>query len=488
MTVRWFGLALILFVLPFCKSEEEEYVLTLDANNFTEAVNRHPFIVVEFYAPWCGHCKHLAPEYEKAAASLKSHDPPIVLAKVDANDEINKALASEYDVKGFPTLKIIRNGGASIQEYKGPREADGIVEYLHKQAGPASAEIKSAEEAASLIGDKKVFIVGVFSNFQGEEFANFTTVTEVLRSDYNFGHTVDATVLPLKDSPVNPPTVRLFKPFDEQFVDSQDFNVEALRQFVEEASMPLVARLDKDPGNHPTVIKFFNRPEPKVWLFLNFSADYVDSFKSTYEELAKSYKEKGLRFILADLEASQGALQYFGLQAEDTPSILITDAESRKFVKERIETEQMQSWLNEYIDGKVQEYKKSEPIPETNDGPVKVVVANSLQEMVFSSGKNVLLEFYAPWCGHCKKLAPTLEEVATSLQGDSDVVIAKMDASVNDISSKSFDVKGYPTLYMVSASGKIVLYDGDRTKEDLIDFVNKNKDSVIKPDSSKDEL
>lgn len=98
-------------------------------------------------------------QYEKAASILSSHDPPIVLAKVDANEEKNKALASEYDVKGYPTLKIVRNGGKNVQEYKGPREADGIVDYLKRQSGPASTEIKSADEATAFIGENKVVIV-----------------------------------------------------------------------------------------------------------------------------------------------------------------------------------------------------------------------------------------------------------------------------------------------------------------------------------------
>ena len=90
---------------------------------------------------------------------MSSHDPPVVLAKVDANEEANKPLATEFEVQGFPTIKILRNGGKQAQEYKGPREADGIVDYLKKQSGPASAEIKSVEDASRLIDDKKIFIV-----------------------------------------------------------------------------------------------------------------------------------------------------------------------------------------------------------------------------------------------------------------------------------------------------------------------------------------
>lgn len=106
-------------------------------------------------------------QYEKAASVLSSHDPPVVLAKIDANEEQNRELATEYDIKGFPTLKILRNGGKNIQEYKGPREADGIVEYLKKQSGPATTEIKSSDDASAFIGENKVVIVsdGLFCLF-----------------------------------------------------------------------------------------------------------------------------------------------------------------------------------------------------------------------------------------------------------------------------------------------------------------------------------
>ncbi|KAL3614162.1 hypothetical protein CASFOL_042236 [Castilleja foliolosa] len=115
-----------------------EFVVTLDHSNFTDFVAKHKFIVVEFYAPWCGHCKKLAPEYEKAASVLSTLDPPVVLAKVDANVDQNKVIANGFEVKGYPTLKILRYGGSAVQEFKGPRDADGIVAYVKKQSGPTS--------------------------------------------------------------------------------------------------------------------------------------------------------------------------------------------------------------------------------------------------------------------------------------------------------------------------------------------------------------
>ena len=98
-------------------------------------------------------------QYEKAAAILSKHDPPVVLAKVDASEESNKALAAKYDVKGYPNLIIFRNEGKNLQDYKGPRDAEGIVSYLKKQAGPPSAEVKSPDDLENLFNNKKVYIV-----------------------------------------------------------------------------------------------------------------------------------------------------------------------------------------------------------------------------------------------------------------------------------------------------------------------------------------
>ncbi|WOL03583.1 protein disulfide-isomerase [Canna indica] len=470
-------------------TEEPSFVLTLDAANFTEIVSKHSFIVVEFYAPWCGHCKRLAPEYEKAAVVLSENDPPIVLAKLDANEAANKEIASKFEIRGFPTLKIFRSGGKDIQEYKGPREAEGIISYLKKQVGPASKEIKSSEDVDAVIIDKEISIVGIFPEFSGEEFESYIKVAEKLRSDYIFGHTLDAKLLPRGDITINQPIVRLFKPFDELFVDFKDFQVDAVEKFIESASMPKVVTLDEDPSNHPFIVKFFDSPSAKAILFVNFSSEDFSAFKSKLYEVAEAYKEKNIIFMMGSLDASENVLEYYSLKKEQAPLIILQD-EAKKYLKSNVRSEQIATWLKDYTDGNLKPYIKSEPIPEVNDEPVKVVVANNVQEVVFNSGKNVLLEFYAPWCGHCKKLAPILDEVAVSFAEDAEVIIAKMDATTNDIPAE-FDVKGYPTLYFYSANGKIVRYDGDRTAEDIISFVKSNRDAIISPESGaevKDEL
>ncbi|GJS06814.1 protein disulfide-isomerase [Tanacetum coccineum] len=470
--------------------DAKEFVLTLDQSNFTQTITKHDYVLVEFYAPWCGHCKELTPEFENAASILSSNEPPVVLAKVDANDEKNKDLANEYDIKSFPTLKVIKDGGKLIQSYKGPRVAEGIVAYMKKQTGPASIEIKSVEDGSTLIEGDKIVIVGVFPELSGEKFNTFFALSEKLRSDYEFAHTLDAKLLPRGDTSVSGPLVRLFKPFDELVVDFEDFDLAALEKFIEEATIPTLTFFNHDPKHHPFVIKYFSTPNVKAMLFVNFTSKSFGDFESKYHDIANEHKGTGIRFLIADVETSKGAFEFYGIREDHLPVIIINNNDKEKYVKPNIEPDHIESWLTDYKDGKVAPYVKSEPVPAVNDQPVKVVVADNFDDIVYKSGKNVLLEFYAPWCGHCKKLGPVLVKVAKSFakDKDDDVVIAKIDATANDIVHEGFEIKGYPTLYFKSASGKLLQYSGKRTKDKIIDFIKKNKEKTAQQDSVKDEL
>ena len=91
-----------------------------------------PRAQVEFYAPWCGHCQKLAPDWSKAAKQLK----PIQGANLGAVDcDVEKDLCSQFGVKGFPTIKSFGGDKTKPEDYNGARDASGIVSYVKEQLG-----------------------------------------------------------------------------------------------------------------------------------------------------------------------------------------------------------------------------------------------------------------------------------------------------------------------------------------------------------------
>lgn len=282
----------------------------------------------------------------------------------------------------------------------------------------------------------------------------------------------------------------MYKSFDEGFNDAPDLSVAALKSFLEEKSVPLVTEMNKDPASHSSLLKFFNAVSTKAYLLLDLKADTAESFRTTYAELAKTFQPKGLKFLIADSNENDNAVKFFGIKDGGLPALVIQDKDNNdKYVASNIKASDMAEWLQDYQEGKVEAYVKSDEIPEENDEPVKVVVRKSFNQMVLDSKKNVLVEFYSPSCGHCKKLIPTLNALAKEFKDDDDVVIAKMDATTNDAPSGLFNVKGFPTLYLHTANGEIIKYEGNRSLSDLRDFINKHRSAgSSKNVDAKDEL
>ncbi|KAI0409934.1 hypothetical protein F4802DRAFT_542674 [Xylaria palmicola] len=105
-------------------------VLQVDAKNYERLIAKSNHTsVVEFYAPWCGHCQNLKPAYEKAAKNL---DGLAKVAAINCDEDENKQLCGVMGVKGFPTLKIVRPGKKQgskpvVEDYQGERNAKAIV-------------------------------------------------------------------------------------------------------------------------------------------------------------------------------------------------------------------------------------------------------------------------------------------------------------------------------------------------------------------------
>jgi len=126
-------ISILVSVLLLCCSASALYdrsddVVELTASNFNNLVIGGDEVwLIEFYAPWCGHCKSLAPEWKKAATALKG------IVKVGAVDmDVHGSVGSPYNVRGFPTIKVFGADKQKPQDYNGARQAQGLVDEAMK--------------------------------------------------------------------------------------------------------------------------------------------------------------------------------------------------------------------------------------------------------------------------------------------------------------------------------------------------------------------
>ncbi|KAL7084108.1 hypothetical protein ACP275_14G204400 [Erythranthe tilingii] len=133
-------LVFVTLTLLFVASAFADDVVVLTEENFDKEVGQDRGALVEFYAPWCGHCKKLAPEYETLGASFKKAKS-VVIAKVDCDE--HKSVCSKYGVSGYPTIQWFPKGSLEPKKYEGARNAEALAEYVNTEAG-TNVKIASA--------------------------------------------------------------------------------------------------------------------------------------------------------------------------------------------------------------------------------------------------------------------------------------------------------------------------------------------------------
>ncbi len=450
---------------------DDPAVVKLTGDNFASFLEDNSLFIAEFFAPWCGHCKALAPEFKAAAHILK--DDGIAVAQVDCTE--NQELCQEHEVRGYPTLKVFKN--QKEIPYNDARKSDAIVSFLQRLSLPAVIPIDSADALDKIVESSKTVSIGFFNekDVDSEFVKAFGELAEDLRTKYTFAAT-NSTELAKKYG-AKAPTVGVFKSNKDEEpsfftipTDSEEELKESIGKFVAVESFPLIGVIDGS-----TFGSYMESGLPLAYIFYDSPSNLKKLTKYAIP-LAKKYKGK-INFVTIDANAFGKHAENLNL-IEQWPAFSIHDVSNNlKYVHEqdnKITEKSLIKVVEGFVDGTLEPKVKSEEVPEIQEGPVITVVGKNFQDIVNDSQKDVLLEYYAPWCGHCKNLAPHYAELA-SLYFDNKkysdkVVVAKVDHTANDVPG---EIAGYPTIVLFPAGDDKtpIVFKGNRDVESLAQFI-----------------
>lgn len=471
-------------LVAFAQAASEADVPSLTKDTFDDVI-KGDLTLVKFFAPWCGHCKSMKTDYEEAAAALKGK---AVLAEVDAT--VEKELAGKYNIQGFPTLKLFA-GGEMLSEYRGSRDKDSFIKYIERAMLPSIEELKDASAVDAFVkknDGKTIYISTKLDKLASAFKKQSMTLRDSIPDGVAFGSVANADALKncKKDAKVED-AEHVLVIMDDDSTDSYTGDETGLNKFVQTTSIPLLGELSR--GN-AQVYTELNIP---IFVFFQDPKNKVESLMEEIRDISRKHRGSGkLAFAWIDSVELKMFAEHLGVQEKKVPIAIYEFDSDVKYVYEKdYAKDDVTSWVDDFVAGKLQPTKKSEKIPEKNDEPVKVVVGHSWNDIVEDQSKDVLIEQYAPWCGHCKALAPVLDEVAASVKDVETLVIAKMDATLNDAPTEH-KAKGFPTIHFFPAGSKEAIeYSGGRQFNDFIEFLSKHathkfEAPPLKKDAEKD--
>lgn len=381
---------------------------------------------------------------------------------------------------------------------------------MRSLAGPASKEIKSFAKAQEIYSaGKTVTVFGFFKNAEDPLYKDFSATASANRELANFVHIFENSaedkfekLTAFKaDKTVQVPSIVLARQAVYRSKFEPDYlvfnNSDALKDWIVENIHGIVRA--RDPSNAreiqpPYVVVYYNVDYDKDPKGTNY-------WRNRVLKVATKHKDSELTFTISNINQLSGELADYGLSfsrynTEHAPLVAAVNKDGKKFfLKEKFSVDSFGKFVDAFIEGTAEQFLKSEEEPEGNESAgVKVAVGKNFDSLVIDSDKDIFIKFYAPWCGHCKSLAPTWDELGEKLKDEPGVHIVKLDATANDIPDL-FNVRGFPTIYWYPKGTKQpVKYEGGRSIDDLLGYVSKQAtDELVGYDRSgaekkKDEL
>lgn len=222
----------------------------------------------------------------------------------------------------------------------------------------------------------------------------------------------------------------------------------------------------------------FNDEVSKKHHFIMFYAPWCGhckSFSPTWEQLAEMLNEDDSNIRIAKVDCTSDAKVCSEQDITGYPTLKffkVGDNEGVRFRGTR-DLPTITNFINEQLrqgDEDHPDIRKEFSLKELTDDNF---------DSVIESGK-AFVKFYAPWCGHCQRLAPTWLALAKAMEFNEEITIAKIDCTEYRDVCTTFDVKGYPTMLWFENGQKVDKYSGERSLEDLKNYVNKMAGSKIK--------
>ena len=400
----------------------------------------------------------------KAAQQLKEKDSLIKFAKVNGPEE--EDLLKKMHVTGYPTLFFYRDGEPI--KYGGGRMASEMVEWVEKKIGPPAEILENVEQVTDFIGNSDVAVVGFFSD---PESVNAKAYVQAIKDyeEYPCGITSDMKAAEKHDAKDG--EVVLFKNFDDRRATYEGaIGKDALLEFIQRYAVPLVVEF-----NHESAQKIFRGlVKSHILIFVSYKSEEYEKVVDMSKKLAEEYRNK-VMFVTVDTDEDdhRRIIEFLGLKGEKFPTMRIIqmkdDIDKYKVIEGQHDQhdvtneENVKKFVQDYLDDKVPIHYLTEELPEDWDkNPVKYLTGKNFDEVVFDKSKNVLVEFYAPWCGHCKKLSPVWDKLAESLANENkdDIVVAKIDATLNEL--KHSRVRSFPTIRLYKkGENEQVEYNGE---------------------------
>ncbi|KAI1896090.1 hypothetical protein AGOR_G00091220 [Albula goreensis] len=399
-----------------------------------------------------------------------------------------KDLAKGLNVTASPTLWLYING-----DKQNPvvcpvmKSASSIITWINRRNGRSAELIKDVSQAEIFVTVEDTVVLGFFEDLQhGGVEAFYTAATDM--PDLPFGVTKNKQAFSKYE--ITKDSVVLFKKSkkSDEFEVSSEVTKEDLIRFVRVREMELVTEY-----NGTTAAKILSSVVINhIILFANKSEEHFGENYEAFKTAATAFIGKVL-FVFIDTDEHRNGriLEYFRVRDVEAPVVRmvnLTNNVQYQIQSEEITSEIVTAFCQTYLDGKAKPKLQSEPVPEDWDKkPVKELVGSNFEKVGFNEERNVFIMFYAPWCKKCEEFFQLWEKLGKVYEKHESVVIAKIDATANDINILL--QQRYPALMFFPAvfSEKVLPYLGERTLEALVEFVE-NQVELAKAEKAQEEV